>query len=564
MSNKVIYPIAFGVLLIYFYHLFQYTIDFPLADDYDSILSFLNKYINSNSFEDVAKLLFRFHNEHIILLTRLITIGQFELFGHVDLRLFCYFGAMGSFAMGGIYYANIHKKETHALSTVLILLITFSPLFAITNWAMSSVQNLYVLITAFATFHFLQYKTLKTTLLSGICQFLATFSIGGGFASFFVGLFMLKSHKRNHKIIWLSIGLFNLLLFFYLRYHHPSFKPLHPVGFHNILDFILFFFYFLGSAFNSIVSSQIGIIGIGAVVFLMILWHFFRKEKIFDFSPIEAFLIFLLLTAGLGTIARFGSGIQAAGPPRYQPIHLNLLLCLLLIYLNKDWNTWINSKFFQWGFLILALLFYGSRLEKNHRQIQNRHNGLIRAIVGFENGNLNAIIYPAGSGKTARGELHQKFLKQGYVKKNYSLQALLNIESTDIALIDSYKNINEDKHAISYKVNKQSPKNSIVIKNKTLQIHGWCINQTQKERVNSLYIALDSTLYPIDYGFERLDLVKRYKTPNVLKSGFRGHISLEDRPNGMYKLKFCVVNHHTKTKQFLPKEIQFEYQGNEK
>lgn len=562
MSNKVIYPIAFCVLAIYFYCLFKYSIDFPFMDDYDSSFLFIDRYIKFGTISKQISLLFLFFNEHIILLTNLITIFQYRFLGSIDLRLFCYIGGLGSFIIGYLYYLNIRQNKLFSLSLIIVILITFLPIAYITNWAMSAVQNLYILVFTFATFHLLQYKTLKTTVFSAICQFFATFTVGSGFISFFVGLLLIKSHKRLHQGIWIIIGLMNISLFFYLFLNHPHSKPTPSLGLESIPNIALYGFYFLGSSLNSITNNDILIISFGVILSFLFLQHFLSKKKIFELSPIEAFLIFLILNVGVAAAARSHGGYLQAGAHRYQPVFHNILLCLSILFLNKNWKFNIKRPTIQGGILTLFVLFYISRLVLNLDAIDKRHQTIISSIIGFECGDYSKVLYHDRL-KETRGKLYKQLRNVGYVKKNYSLDKLINTK-IDHKQFDNYQTINNDNYEFHLdKINGERVQDSLIVPCKVLELSGWAINETQEKSAENMYLILDSDFYSSEYGIRRKGVSNKYQNPSYLESGFHTQISLENIPTGFYSLKFCTINHKDKTKQVI-KEITLYWNEQEK
>lgn len=56
--------ISFAVIGFYFYQILQYVYNFPLYDDYETILRFLIEWEKTSSLSQKFSLLFQQHNEH--------------------------------------------------------------------------------------------------------------------------------------------------------------------------------------------------------------------------------------------------------------------------------------------------------------------------------------------------------------------------------------------------------------------------------------------------------------------------------------------------------------------
>lgn len=559
MSNKVIYPVAFGVLSCYFYALLKYTIDFPVLDDYDSILRFTYYFEQFDTLAKKMKLLFNFHNEHIIILVKLLSLLQYKFLGGIDLRLFCYIGTLGSFSMAYLYYLNVRENKSFALAFCLVLFVTFLPIYCVTTWAMSAIHNIFILVFTFATFHFLQYKNLKSVLLSGFFQFWATFTIGGGFVSFFIGLFLLKSHKLAHKIVWVCMGVFNLSIFFYLYSLRPNPRQLEAINLSNISDVASYFFFFFGNAFNNFFSSQSVLIPIGAVIFTFILIHFFTKKKLFEINVIEAFLIYLILNITMAAVVRFHTGIGSAGAARYQPVCLNILLCISILYLNKDWSKFrFHFPKFQWVVLIFAAIFYVGRFQLNVQQIEGRYKKILTAIIGYEC-NVHSLVFYPKKGRNHRGKLHKEMYEKGYLKNNFYPDELFKADVND-GTIKNYQTMNPDEFAIHIdRVGEEKYKPNMVIEDGALNIFGWCVNTTKLEAPKELYALLDGVYYQRNYASVRPGLKKKFKSNKLKKTGYYFRINLENLETGDYTLQFWDVDHAAKTKQILKQTIKFQY-----
>ena len=80
-------------VLIYFFFLFKYCINFPYQDDFFAVLEFLNNFKYSlNTFQKL-QLIFSQHNEHRIIYDRIVILLQYYLTGTTN---FVYLNIIGS------------------------------------------------------------------------------------------------------------------------------------------------------------------------------------------------------------------------------------------------------------------------------------------------------------------------------------------------------------------------------------------------------------------------------------------------------------------------------------
>src|SRR4051812_9853370 len=87
---------AFAVpLLAYAWMVWKFAVDVPVLDDYDAALGFLNAFIGTSGFRAKAALILSQHNEHRIVLDRLVFLGQYLILGKIDFRISILIGNMG-------------------------------------------------------------------------------------------------------------------------------------------------------------------------------------------------------------------------------------------------------------------------------------------------------------------------------------------------------------------------------------------------------------------------------------------------------------------------------------
>ena len=137
-----------GLIPICFYikNIALYATNFPHWDDY-AIISFLQKYYNSNGFVEKLQLIFAQHNEHRIAFTRIVALIIYKLKGNLD---FVWMIWVGNMALIGILYLFYKFLKRNALSINYLVSICFMllqlSLYENTLWGMASVQNFWVIL----------------------------------------------------------------------------------------------------------------------------------------------------------------------------------------------------------------------------------------------------------------------------------------------------------------------------------------------------------------------------------------------------------------------------------
>jgi hypothetical protein len=247
------------VLCFHFFWVWKYAVNIPYWDDFDSILQFLNNYLGSNTFAEKFDLITRRHNEHRIVVNRLVTLFQYYVLGAVNFKGQIFLGNFFVFVFF-ITACLSFRRRAH------VRWIEFLPVpFIIFNingfeaflWPMVSVGTFGVILFSFLSI-FLLFSDVK---INDNVKFfgalfaatLATFTNGNGFLALiicFIGLVVQKTNYR-YIIFWGIAASVVLLLNF------KGYKPIpyHPDAFKTLVDqpdqLISHFFILLGNFFQT-------------------------------------------------------------------------------------------------------------------------------------------------------------------------------------------------------------------------------------------------------------------------------------------------------------------------
>ena len=91
-THSLFINLSLAALAIYCLTVIRYAYNMPVGDDYDAILNFLNQYFETDWLSKL-QLLFGQHNEHRILLTRLISVIDLSIFGSINFSHLIWLGA---------------------------------------------------------------------------------------------------------------------------------------------------------------------------------------------------------------------------------------------------------------------------------------------------------------------------------------------------------------------------------------------------------------------------------------------------------------------------------------
>ncbi|MFK7935525.1 MAG: hypothetical protein AB8G22_18570 [Saprospiraceae bacterium] len=550
VKTGITFGIVIILIVIYLFHVFYYPVDFPQSDDFASILDFAQRFDLLSNIKKKLASLFSFHNEHIVLPIRLVTLMQLYLFDGIDFRIFCYLGGLGTLLTAYLYYLNIPQKSNLTnLSLLIIGFLTFIPLHIITNWATTSITSIYILFFSFATFHFLQTSSLRNVLFSVFFQFLTTFTLGSGFTTFFIGLFLLKNQSRRNQIIWLSICICSLGLYFFLIINKPGRVTQGIPQASDLVIIVEHFFYFFGSIWQNIIPASYYLIIPGVAFIGFAVYYFLQKKSILQLNAVEAFFIFIVINVVLASLSRYGVGYHNAGVLRYQSLHNQALLSLLLLYVWKYGRDFNLGK--QAVLALLTAVFYTTSVYANSQKIQTRQRTLINMISSFKSGKEVAI-HPSKYMTNLYYKLSKRpaFLKQNYtVASNFSKSTTIpdkQIKSTDIFAM-SISHINRNKYV-----------KNISVDNRELKVLGWCYNQTKQRTPDAIFMTIESNSYSPKRKISRPHITKICGSEECKNAGFEFIVDLEKFSEGRYELEFTALSGKEYIK--LNQNISFKYQ----
>ncbi|GAB2541459.1 hypothetical protein [Spirosoma aerophilum] len=329
-------------LLVYHSFVFINSQNIPFTDDL-AIVANLYDLHTAQTLNGFTAVLLSFHNEHRLLLPRLITWGLRSLNGGIiDFRHWVWFGNSLLLIVPGVlfYVFRSYRKPYGFFLPVLILL--FQPLFLeLTEWGMASLQNIGVLAVAAITLFYIcrsdtsPIRLLITFLLTGVTLFTGA---NGLLLIGVVGLVLLIRRQYVQTVLWMAAG--GLAIWAYWQGFMPDVHA--GKGTQTTFSVSNTGLSLFGLA-GSLVESQrydFLSIGMGLIMLTAFTWVGIRRAWTLIGSPLVdwrtlfllSYSLFLLLTMGVIALNRPLADVLHVS--RYKIYPLLLLICLYLLLLE--------------------------------------------------------------------------------------------------------------------------------------------------------------------------------------------------------------------------------------
>lgn len=148
--------------------------DLPSYDDFDAILGYLSRPFPERLVSAFAK-----HNEHRIALTRLAAEMIVALRGSFSFTIMAFVGNLLLLIFAGLWYRVLApKSRALALGAIWLLLSLANRENQL--WAMTSIQNIGVMLFAFGALQLSARASVRSFIAAIACAVLATVASGGG------------------------------------------------------------------------------------------------------------------------------------------------------------------------------------------------------------------------------------------------------------------------------------------------------------------------------------------------------------------------------------------------
>ena len=198
--------------LIYAASILAFSVNVPVGDDY-SMLGFLNEFETSSGFGARLQLLFSFHNEHRIVITRLLMLACSKITGSLDFRMLNIIGNSALLITLIVIGRMLRLRET-PLKWALLLLIALLPQpLKLMFYPMAGVQAYFGLLFSFLYLHY-SLKDSNWWYLSLLCYLLSVLTTGSGIFLVIIGVPVLLYKKfYTRAAIHLFVAILTVILY---------------------------------------------------------------------------------------------------------------------------------------------------------------------------------------------------------------------------------------------------------------------------------------------------------------------------------------------------------------
>lgn len=343
--------------LAFYALLWKTAFQFPLADDYDTILKFANVISQSQSY--TSKLIYAVtveHNGYKLMLDNFITLTQLKLFGQV---YFLPLVALGdSFALFIFLVTCSMSQITPGAKKLLFLVpvafLVFQLQYASAlNFASCSLQQLPVIFFTFLSIVLLTRPDPLSVIGSCLALVLAVASSPNGFIAVPLGLVLLAQMRRwRHMPAWIGTAALMVIVYAF-RYHRMASEPLPAASTQGQSHVnLVYAFSFLGSSAARYLSVGPSL-ALG--LFLVALVCLAAGRRYFAKNPAVFYcMLFIVLNSIAVSGLRSNQGLAQSLASRYR-MYSNLLLAFSYMYVIEDLLPMLKSVKLRRAFLVAAV-----------------------------------------------------------------------------------------------------------------------------------------------------------------------------------------------------------------
>lgn len=389
--------------LIFYSVLCLEVVNLPDADDYYTVLGFLNQMSALHGFKE--KLLYcatAQYAEYKLVTEHAIVWLQFLLTGHVDFRILSFIGVGLVLVLAAILW-KMFLPERDTASRLLFFIPVSWLLFQfqyaeLLDFPMVSLANLPVLVCSLGAIFLLTRKTGGTYLAALCCLVLAIASFGNGFVIVPVGVLILLMNRRYLWAAgWIAVSAACVAGYACRYIPHPAQGPAHFSILSVLVARPLYMLTFLGSAAafplrNGYVGFGIllcPLVGLGLCIFFAAMARrgYFRRNPTVGYC-----VLFLFVTAVLVAGGRAEIGLLSAYSSRYG-IYSALLFVFAWFAVVEE-GILARLQFSLAHAITLTILFSLAMDVMGWRYIVDRNRELRDGMVAFEQSTTSGPVLP--------------------------------------------------------------------------------------------------------------------------------------------------------------------------
>ncbi|MBX2904727.1 MAG: hypothetical protein KF744_01725 [Taibaiella sp.] len=330
----------------------KYALNYPVADDFNAIVQFLNEY-RCSDLQHKTILLFSQHNEHRILLSRIIYVLYDTLPGNINLRTIIYIGNIQLLVSFAVFLYFIYRLlGTRWFWPGFISSLCF---FDLSNWEiayspMGSVANYSVIMLFFLAAFCYSLAGKYPLILALVFQILAFFSLGSGLIACVALVMFNLLNGQWTKVIWSGLTTAVSAVFYFHNFSLMGSAALTL----SLSKTILFFARYMSGhfAFYDLSTQWVPVvIGFMILFLVVLLLPFSRKFRLEHNSSFFVATLLCCLGSSLLT-SIFRSAISPIPSYRYL-IFAHLIFSVLAVFFFLKFTT---KKFDHVQFAIVYVL----------------------------------------------------------------------------------------------------------------------------------------------------------------------------------------------------------------
>jgi hypothetical protein len=365
-----------------------FSISFPsiYMDQWDNIAAYFMHAEDGH----ILKWLFSFHNEHQILVPRLLFLADWTWFRGTDTFLIVWILANQAVFAFTFYYI-LRRASLSTLTNLSVIFVTVIFLYSSSqmenlSWGFQ-VQFVNVYLFAFLSLLFycdyLSNRTWWRLILTGVFAVMASFSMSNGVLIWPLLLFVATTHKAWKNVIGFGL-LFALILSVYLNGNSVVGEAFSRSNhsWKEAIEFIRFVLVYMGNPLGKtslVTASGFGLISILYLAFLSGIVFTNRKMMTSGTKTLIFSSLFILGSAFITSLGRLQFGILQATSGRYTTpalVFLSLLLVLTAILLNNR-NLKLGFRMILWIWLLIVAVFMGYLIKCQRNYIIHYTNKFI-------------------------------------------------------------------------------------------------------------------------------------------------------------------------------------------
>ena len=366
------------------------TINFPLRDDYDTILNFANGLAGQSALHGkIALLLASQSNEYKLYILHIAVWLQASVTHHVDFRVLIGLGDVFVLLLGLLLW----KQLLPGCSDLRRKLIYFVPISCLlfelryqeaTDWATAALQHMPCLFFSFAAIYLVRSQSRGKFCLGLVCVALAIFSSGNGFLVVPVGLVsLILDRKFTRAIGWMGVFAACAAIYFQ-HYTRTNLQAKQGVAFSLFHVHPVYFLLFLGS----IVARPYLAAGVLLGLALCVLVAYFAFTGSLRQPTSTAYcMLYLMLTALVVAAMRGDVDAMQISTSRYTIYSALVLIFSWMLALERQGSdisaqgptVWLTNTV-----VAASVLFAASTYVTGYRAIQKTNQALIKGMTWYE------------------------------------------------------------------------------------------------------------------------------------------------------------------------------------